>query len=378
MKNFINSYFNKFIIKKMNIPSNIEGTFLIKNKDRLVISTEDYKVFDSIRAQNPNKKIVCTHSGCFHADEVLATVMTKYIKYFSDSWIIRTRNYDIHKDTDLIVDVGGIFNVGTNRFDHHMKEFTHNFDEVNKIKMSSAGLVYKYHGREVLENILKSMDAYEQNKEVFEKIYYKVYENFIASVDAHDNGISQYPDDAVQRYSNSTHYSSRVSRCNPEWYEPNADQSERFKLAQDVAEEELLSQIKFVAKSHFPAYSIVKQAISKRFEVHESGKIIVFNKSCPWKELLYTIEEEENIKGEIYFAIFKNSETDYRVQTVPLSQGNFKFRKGLPENWRGLERDVLAGISGISDIVFVHSSGFIGGAKSFDSAKKIAVESLKI
>ena len=354
-----------------------EGLGYIKNKDRLVISSEDYNIFDSVRKQNKDKKIVCTHSGAFHADEVLATVMTKYINEFKDSWIIRTRNYDIHKETDLICDVGGIFDPVTNRFDHHMKEFNHNFDDKHKIKMSSAGLLYKYHGKEVLENILRAMDAFDQNTEMLDKIYYKIYENFIASVDGNDNGINQYPDDVIPRYVNSTTYSSRVSRLNPEWYETNCDQSERFKLAQDVAEEEFICQIKYVAKAYYPAYAIVKEAVSKRFDVHDSGKIIVFSKSCPWKELLFTIEEEDNIKNQIHFCIFKNSETDYRVQTVPLSLGNFKFRKGLPEEWRGLEREKLATQSGIHDIVFVHSSGFIGGAKSFESAKKMAIEGLK-
>ncbi len=363
----------------MNTPnfSWTEGPGYIKNKDRLVVSSEDFKVFDSIRNDNKDKKIVCTHSGAFHADEVLATVMTKYIRDFENSWIIRTRNYDIHKQTDLICDVGGIFDPATNRFDHHMKEFTHMFDDAYKIKMSSAGLIYKYHGKEILENILKTMNAYEQNKEVIEKIYYKVYVNFIAYVDGHDNGVNQYPDNVTPRYMNTTSYSNRISRLNPEWYEPNADQSERFKLAQDVAEEEFICQIKYLAKSYFPAYSIVKDAVSKRYDAHDSGRIIVLNRSIPWKELLYTIEEEEGIKDQIYFAIFKNSENDFRVQTVPLSQGNFKFRKGLLENWRGMEREKLAELSGIHDIVFVHSSGFIGGAKSFESAKKMAVEALK-
>lgn len=379
MKKYINSFLNKYIIKNMNTPnySWTAGLGYIKNKDRLVISTEDYNIFDSYRKQNQDKKIVCTHSGAFHADEVLATVMTKYIKEFENSWIIRTRNYDIHKETDLICDVGGKFDPATYRFDHHMKEFTHNFDDVLKIKMSSAGLIYKYHGREIIENILKATNAYDENKDVLEKIFYKVYVNFIALVDANDNGINQYGDDAKPKYVNTTSYSNRVSRLNPEWYEPNADQSERFKLAQDVAEEEFICQIKYVAKSYFPAYSIVKDAVMKRFDMHESGKIIVLNKSIPWKELLYTIEEEEAIKNQIQFAIFKNSDNDFRIQTVPLSQGNFKFRKGLPEHWRGLEREKLAGISGIHDIVFVHSSGFIGGAKSFESAMKMAIEALK-
>jgi uncharacterized UPF0160 family protein len=348
-----------------------------QNKDRLVLTTEDIEVFNSYLNVNQGRKLVGTHSGCFHADEVLASTIAKYSNEFKDFWMVRSRNYEILNKADLVCDVGGIYDPATHRYDHHMKEFTHNFDEKMKIKMSSAGLIFKHLGMEIIENILKAWNIHEENKENIQKIYDKVYLNFIAYVDGADNGINQYPDDIQPRYANTTCFGSRIGRMNPEWNE-KADQSERFKLAQDIAEDEFLHQVKFVAKSYLPAYSIVKGAIENRFKAHESGKIIVFEKSCPWKDLLFVIEEEMNIKNEIIFAIYKASETDFRVQTVPITLGNFKFRKGLHEHWRGMEKDKLAGISGIEDIIFVHTSGFIGGAKSFPSALKMAETSLNM
>jgi len=37
----------------------------------------------------------------------------------------------------------------------------------------------------------------------------------------------------------------------------------------------------------------------------------------------------------------------------------------------------LISVSGIPDIVFVHNSGFIGGAKSYESTLYMAVESIE-
>jgi uncharacterized UPF0160 family protein len=257
-----------------------------------------------------------------------------------------------------------------------MKEFNHTFDDILKIKMSSAGLIYKHLGQDILTNYLINLGLYEQNKDKFQKIYDKVYVNFFAYVDGSDNGINQFPEGTEVRYQNTTSFGSRIGRTNPEWNEENADQSERFKIAQDIAEDEFYHQVRFVAKNFLPAYSIVKSAVENRFNIHESGKIMFLEKSCSWKELLFEIEEELNIKNEILFVLYKLNETDTRVQTVPMSLGNFKFRKGLNEAWRGMEKEKLAEISGIEDIIFVHSSGFIGGAKSYESAMKMAVTSL--
>ncbi len=366
---------NNHFINILYYPLKME-TF-ISNKDRFIITTEDMDVFQKYLNENTDKKCLATHSGAFHADEVLATTMVKFSNEFKDSWIVRSRNYEILKKADLVCDVGGIFDPATHRYDHHMKEFSHVFDDKLKIKMSSAGLVYKYLGMNILENILKSWNLYEENKENMQKIYDKVYENFIAYVDGADNGINQYPDDIKPKYSNSTTFGARINRTNPEWNEENPDQSARFKVAQDIAEDEFLCQVRYVVKGFIPAYSIVKDAILNRFKHHQSGNIIVLEKSCPWRELLFVIEEELGIKDQIIFAIYSSQANDFRVQTVPLNLGNFRFRKGLHVDWRGIEKEKLAQISGIEDINFCHTSGFIGGARTFESALKMADISLK-
>ena len=54
-------------------------------------------------------------------------------------------------------------------------------------KLSSAGLVYLHFGHRVISQILSTKD----DDDVTNKIYNKVYENFIEEIDAIDNGISQ-------------------------------------------------------------------------------------------------------------------------------------------------------------------------------------------
>ena len=54
------------------------------------------------------------------------------------------------------------------------------------------------------------------------------------------------------------------------------------------------------------------------------------------------------------------------------------MRIGLKEEWRGIkDMKELVAASGIPDIVFVHNSGFIGGAKSYESTLRMAVESIE-
>ncbi len=363
---------------------------IIENKNLIVISTESLETFlkqKSLYENLHNIKIVATHSGCFHADEVLAVSMIKYLPEFSNMWVIRSRNKDILDKADIVVDVGGKYEAENNRFDHHMRDFTHVHDEVYKIKMSSAGLIFKHYGKTIIDSILKNLsqkknqvnsnrddNTLEPKDKQLSLIYDKLYYNFIAYVDGQDNGINQYPDDVTPKYVNTTSYGNRIARLNPVWCEPDTDQSERFKLALDVAEGELIDQIKFVANVYLPAYSMVKEAFDKRFETHKTGKILYFDFGFPWKSHLKQIEEDMKLKEEekIFFAIVKNSAEDYRLTTIPANEGSFKFRKGIVREWRGLELEKLSKVSGIDDIIFVHSSGFIGGAKTKESVFKMA------
>lgn len=57
-----------------------------------------------------------------------------------------------------------------------------------------------------------------------------------------------------------------------------------------------------------------------------SGKIIELKKRCPWKEHLFSIEEELGIVGELKFVIFQDSSDSWRVQGIPLQPDSFICR----------------------------------------------------
>lgn len=83
-----------------------------------------------------------THSGSFHCDEALAVSMLKLLPQFANHHILRTRDEMKLQQCDIVVDVGGVYDVSTNRFDHHQKTFQGTFDGFTT-RLSSAGLVYK-------------------------------------------------------------------------------------------------------------------------------------------------------------------------------------------------------------------------------------------
>ena len=47
---------------------------------------------------------------------------------------------------------------------------------------------------------------------------------------------------------------------------------------------------------------------------------------CPWKEHLFNIEEKLGIKGEILYVIYKNKETDWRIQVKNQVSSDRVFR----------------------------------------------------
>ena len=60
-----------------------------------------------------------------------------------------------------------------------------------------------------------------------DKVYLKVYKSFMESIDAIDNGIGQFDEDAGQpRYQLNTHLSARVGNLNPKWNEENSPETQ--------------------------------------------------------------------------------------------------------------------------------------------------------
>ena len=346
------------------------------NKEREVITSENIEDFNKYKEEHKEIKIIGTHSGTFHSDEVLSTLLLKYYPNFQKSIIIRTRNNDILKKCDIVVDVGNIIDPKTFRFDHHMKDFSEIFDEkdeeLNKIKLSSAGLVWKYLGKEILINILKSINLFNKNENHLEKIHKKIYIDFIMGVDAIDNGINQYNKDIKPKYNLAGDFNSRISRLNPEWNMENVDVNERFKKAWDVAEEEFFYHIKNYATSYFIVYDIVLNSIKEAISKNKLYFILDYN--CPWKKCIYDVEKELGIKDKMLYCIQPGSHLRWTSTAINQNENCMELRKPFPKEWRAKSDLELQKITGINDAIFVHISGFA----SFWKHKKSAIEATEI
>ena len=229
-----------------SIPSDI-----IKNPLKIISSenfTEVEEEIKKIRSSSKHDiKIIVTHSGAFHADEVMACCLLKYLPEFKNYIIIRSRNPEIWKENDCIVDVGGVFNPLKKQYDHHMITFNEYFssnEENKKILLSASGLVYKYHGKEIIQELLKLWNIYDSYKDNIDEIYNKLYESLFMGIDAIDNGVDQYPGcNEKKKYKDGTNYSSRVSKLNPSIINSN-NHNIQFSLAMDLADEIFLNEIR--------------------------------------------------------------------------------------------------------------------------------------
>ncbi|KAJ3024894.1 UNVERIFIED_CONTAM: hypothetical protein HDU68_007678 [Siphonaria sp. JEL0065] len=319
---------------------------------------------------------IITHSGTFHADETLAVFMLQKTSQFKNATVTRTRDEAVIASGSVVVDVGGIYDASNNRFDHHQRGFEETFDFKHAIKLSSAGLVYKHFGREVVANILN----WPLTDVRLELVYQKTYDDFIEGFDGVDNGVSQYPSDLRPKYRDGTSISSRVSKLNPWWNQESNENIllEAFFKAVELTGTEFTERVRYTALAWLPAREIVEAGLNSRTKVHPSGKIIAFDQFCPWKEHLHLLEEEQNIKGESapLYIIYPDESKKWRIQAVPQTPESFVSRKALPEVWRGIRDAALSDLSGIPGCIFVHASGFIGGNLTREGALVMATKAL--
>lgn len=317
---------------------------------------------------------ICTHSGSFHADESLAVYMLKLLPRFQNSSLVRSRDPVQWESSDIVVDVSGKYD-GVKFFDHHQRGFEETFNSEYKTKLSSAGLVYKHFGKEIISEIISSKES-----SILDLLYDKVYKEFIESIDANDNGISKYDNITEQAKFNDRNITlpSMVSSLNPHWNAPQTDDvfDKQFLIASELMGNAFVNVVRNYGLSWLPAKQVVEESFNTRFDVDESGKILILKQFAPWKEHLYEVERVNSKQGEILYVLFEDSGKNWRISTVPLTSSSFENRKPLPEKWRGLRDDALSKETGVEGCVFIHAAGFIGGAKTKDAVLKLARMSL--
>lgn len=364
-----------------------------------VLSTNFCPIFKDMTSPSPPvKKLrtaskIVTHSGQFHADEALAIAMLRVLPQFEDATIVRTRDPAIWSspDVEIVVDVSAKYD-GIKYFDHHQRDFSDTLSELGfTTKLSSAGLVYRHFGREVIRTLVKaetaqdpSMPVADDEEDMLDKVYYKVYQGFIEAIDANDNGIAVFDKDTLDTVGVSPRYSDSgislpafVATLNPRNDESDPDgllADTQFKVASDFLSAAFRGNVLAAALSWYPALVQVRNVYTDdatRLLHDPKGRILIFNSSMPWKQILADLEAKEPVLDQVLYVIFPGSSPeDWRIQAV--EKATFVSRKALPEPWRGLRDADLEKESGVPGSFFIHSSGFIGGNKTKEGAIKLA------
>lgn len=329
-------------------------------------------------------KTIGTHDGNFHADEVLACALLRRLPAWTDACIVRTRDPSVLATCDAVVDVGGVYDPATMRYDHHQRGFAETLDAAihDRVKLSSAGLVYKHHGREVIRNAAKSVR--ETTEKGVDAAFVELYDQLVEAVDALDNGIPQWPAATVEQarplYAQCTSLSARVARLNGLWNEEWSDaaQRARFDAALEMVSRELDEMLRReVLGAWLPGRAAVVRAMEDADvnapDVRSSG-VLVLERYVPWKEHLHALEEAA--APPVLYVVYPEDDRHpggrWRVQAVAEAPGTFRCRRPLPEAWRGLDGKSLDAASGIPGCVFVHAAGFVGGHETRAGAVEMA------
>lgn len=287
---------------------------------------------------------IATHSGGFHTDDVFAVATLQLLHGPENIEIIRTRDEAVLAEADIVVDVGGIYDAETKRFDHHQ-----NGGPVrdNGIPYAAFGLVWREYGERVTGS-----------KEVADDIERML----VIPVDAGDSGINLY---TLQNPDLAPYELYQVTRSFlPEWGS-DKNKDEAFLQAVDFARG-LISRIIVQKKADQKMKSIIAESYQntadKRVLVFDVG---VSHMACvEYPEVLVMVCPDDPAVND-----------NWTATTIRKEYGAFETRVSFPKEWRGLRGIELATVSGISDAVFCHKGGFlfVAGSKEgvMDAVRKV-------
>lgn len=349
-----------------------------------------------VQEKSRSKPYIGTHDGTFHCDDVTACFMLKQLDRFRDHDIVRTRNPEILKGAEVVVDVGAECDIERLRLDHHQRSFNQTMldyhpgikvtNPAKPVRLSSSGLVYAVFGKDIIANLLNlgktrnNLDK--EHGQMVDAIFEKAYLDIFEEIDAIDNGVEIVSgDNIVYNYHVCSSISSRVSYLNPLSNNPSPEERlVQFKKAMNLVGEEVVSRIDYLQSVWWPSRQLFRNAVLRRKEFDPSGRIVFLadGETNGWKAALYDIEQDLGIVGELLYIIFCNSSetTPWRVVAVPVGPKSFTSRMPLLEEWRGKRDEDLQRVSGIQDATFVHMSGFTGGATSLEGVRSLVHKTL--
>lgn len=291
-----------------------------------------------------------THSGGFHADELLSSVILT--RLFPKAELIRSRDKTwITPATDRIIyDVGGDFDAAAQIFDHHQRP---NPLREDGQPYSSFGLVWAQYGRDYL----RAMDVPITD---IDAIHASFDRGFVLPVDLVDNG-------AVNTSEAGPLFSGLTLPVLLESLKTVFDDREdgaddrAFMAALPVARALVEAQVKRKA-AKLRAEAMVMAAI----DAAGQGRILDLPMGMPFRAGV-----EKAGADHLLFAIHPRG-SDWTLTTIRVGDDTFENRADLPAAWAGLADAALEAASGVAGAKFCHNGRFIAVASNRDAILEMA------
>ena len=304
--------------------------------------------------------VIVTHSGSFHADDAWAVAALKIL--FPQADVVRTRDPARVEAADFAVDVGGIWDAATGRFDHHQKGFSG--ARPSAVPYASAGLVWKEYGARCVAALAIAHTGQHLTDEKTVEMAQAIDADIVQYLDLSDVG-------AAKNAPGSYGLSAVVSGFNPNWLDEQrlgyGDAADAYRLGQFMRAVELLTDIMINAVKYRVGATLSVEQVRKA-EVLEDGRVLFLkNGGVPWSQV---VRKE---MPKVLFVISHNiAEQRHMINTVSVSPDSFKARADLPEAWAGLRDAELAAVTGVPDAGFCHNGRFIASAKSYEGIRTMA------
>lgn len=310
---------------------------------------------------------IATHSGTFHADDVFGVGVLMGV--FPSHTLIRTRKQELIDAADFAVDVGGTWDAATGRFDHHQRGFdgarpTREVDgqSVPGVGYASAGLVWSAHGAAYVQ-VWAANHGHTLDEAAVASVVRSMDHSLVQYLDLVDTGQADVSPGLFG-------LSALLAQLNTHWLEEQGlDGAAKAQLQETRFREAIAITRKFLdhAISKKVAQIRAKDIVRNAPRLLGGRVLHLSEGGMPWTGVV--VDE----MPEVMFVIYPDSDgNQYQVKTVPIESGSFTARLDLPESWAGLRDAELAAVNGVPDSVFCHLNLFIGGARSFEGAVKMA------
>lgn len=285
---------------------------------------------------------------------------------YPGSDLVRTRDAASIARADFAVDVGGVWDPASGRFDHHQKGFQG--ARSSGVVYASAGLVWKEYGARCVSLVARQQAGQAVTADQAADIAHAIDADLVQYLDMSDTG-------AARSAPGSYGLSAIISGFNPTWLDEQAAGSaaaadtlrlERFRRAMEFATDILVNGVVYRVGA-----MLAVQQVRQSQRLESRRLLFLENAALPWASVV------RNEMPEVLFVISHSvAEQRYMLHTVPSAADSFEARKDLPASWAGLQGAELAAVTGVPDAVFCHNNLFIAACQSRDGVLEMARQAL--